>query len=137
MERVAAFHHGSRALQQLTPPPLFVQLHDIQPLGENSKVDFTMWLGPLPVRWVAAHSNIDRLHGFTDTQVQGPFAHWVHRHEFRAIDEETTEILDEIQAEPGEHPFWGLVSWFMWLSLPILFAYRGWAVRRAVEKKPL
>ncbi|MBN2550874.1 MAG: hypothetical protein JXB15_17050 [Anaerolineales bacterium] len=133
LQRVADFHADSRALQRLTPPPVFVQMHFVEPVAENSKAEFTLWIGPLPVRWLAVHSNVHTQHGFTDTQLRGPFKHWVHQHSFRAVDEKTTEILDEIRAEPGDHPLWGLVSRFMWLNLPLMFAYRGWVMRRLIQ----
>ena len=133
LERVAEFHHEAGVLKLLTPPPLFLQFHELQPLGEGSISDFTMWVGPLPIRWVATHSEVDPLHGFTDTQVRGPFERWVHRHSFIKEDDNVTEVVDEIQAQPGRHPFWYLVSWFMRLTLPLLFAYRAWRTRKALE----
>ena len=130
---VAAFHHDSRALKQLTPPPVFVQLHRVEPLGDDSVADFTLWMGPLPVRWVAVHSQVDPMIGFTDRQVRGPFAYWVHKHSFVPQDAGTTDVIDEIQAEFGKG-LWGLLGRFMWLNLPFMFAYRGWVTRRATER---
>ena len=124
---VADFHRSTAALRQLSPPPMIVQFHDIEPMGEGSISDFTLWLGPLPIRWVAVHSDVSDLNGFTDSQQSGPYTSWVHRHTFREIDANTTEVIDEVQAEPGN-----LLSRFMWLNLPILFAYRGWKTRRVV-----
>jgi ligand-binding SRPBCC domain-containing protein len=126
---VAAFHRDSRALRQLTPPPMWVQFHQVDPLAEGSIADFTMWLGPLPVRWTAVHTQVSP-HGFTDTQQRGPFKAWRHRHTFQELNEWTTGIIDEIEAEPGN-----LISRFMWLTLPILFAFRGWRTRRALRKE--
>ena len=132
--KVAAFHHDTRALKRLTPPPVIVQLHEFEPLGENSRADFTLWMGPLPVRWNAVHSAVEPGRGFTDTQIKGPFKSWVHRHSFHPIDESHTEVLDEIQAEPGSHWLWGSVSRFMWLSLPVLFDHRERVTKAALEK---
>lgn len=126
---VTEFHHDSRALRVLTPPPIWVQFHLVEPLTEGSVADFTIWFGPLPVRWTAVHSQVTP-HGFTDTQKRGPFTKWVHRHTFRELGNGRTEIIDEIEAEPGN-----LISRFMWLTLPILFAYRGWRTRRALRLK--
>ena len=131
---VAEFHRDTRALKRLTPPPLLVRFNELQPLAEGSVADFTMWFGPLPIRWVAVHSDVNSTSGFTDTQVAGPFEYWVHRHSFQALDDNSTEIRDEIQAQPSGHPFWGLVSSVMWLNLPILFAYRAWRTRKALER---
>jgi ligand-binding SRPBCC domain-containing protein len=133
LDEVVEFHNNSQGLKKLTPPPIIVQFNRIDPLGENSIADFTMWIGPIPVRWVAIHTNVNRLSGFTDTQTSGPFKYWRHRHSFILIDEKTSEILDEIEAEPGHGIFKRLLSEFMWLNLPILFAYRGWVTRRTLE----
>ena len=46
LEAVAAFHQDTRVLKKLTPPPIFVQLHQVEPLGEGSRSTFTMWFGP-------------------------------------------------------------------------------------------
>lgn len=134
LEKVAEFHQDTRALKLLTPPPVYMQLHSTEPLGENSKADFTLWLGPVPVHWLAVHSQVDPLRGFTDTQARGPFEHWVHRHSFAPVDAATTEITDIIDAEPGNHPFWGPVSRFMWSNLPMLFTHRERVTRRVLEK---
>jgi ligand-binding SRPBCC domain-containing protein len=133
LEQVAEFHRDTRALQQLTPPPLIVRFNEIQPLSEGSIADFTMWLGPLPINWVASHSDVDPLEGFTDTQIDGPFDQWVHRHSFAALEENLTEVKDQIQARPGKGFLKGLISRFMWFNLPILFAYRAWRTKRALE----
>ena len=133
LAQVAAFYHSARALRLLTPPPAFIQFHRLDPLADGAIADFTLWLGPLPVRWLARHSAVTLQTGFTDAQERGPFAHWVHCHTFEALDEHTTAVVDEIEAQPGRHPLWGLVSWLIWLSLPLLFAYRGWRTRRLLN----
>ena len=135
IEAVAEFHRDTRALTQLTPPPLSVSFNELQPLGEGSIADFTLWFGPIPIHWVSSHSNVHPTQGFTDTQISGPFDHWVHQHNFVPIDDNTTEIRDQIQAIPGRGLKWGLVSRFMWLNLPILFAYRARRTKQAVEAK--
>ena len=133
---VAAFHHDARVLPRLTPPPILVQLHRVDPLGEGSIADFTLWFGPLPVRWVALHSQVDPLRGFTDTQQSGPLKFWRHIHSFEAVDAATTRVSDHVQFE--HHP-----GWRGWLSrvlynqpaLAFLFAYRTWVTRRDMLAK--
>lgn len=134
LERVIAFHSDTRALKILTPPPVIVQFHQVQPLGEGSVADFTLWLGPLPVRWVAVHTEFQGGHSFVDIQNSGPFKSWRHRHTFKARSDDRTEIFDEVQAEPSRHILWGLVSRLMWLNLGMLFAYRAWITRRHLER---
>ena len=135
INRVVEFHWDARALRRLTPPPVFVQYHMVQPLKEGSVADFTMWLGPIPVRWIAVHRDVDLEKGFTDSMMKGPFEAWVHQHRFEALGPHRTRIIDSVQAMPGAHPFWGLISKLMWNNLRILFAYRGWRTRRILQKR--
>ena len=91
-----------------------------------------MWLGLLPLRWLARIEGVS-LDGFTDRQLRGPFAAWVHRHSFEAVDEQTTDVVDEINLRLKAHPFWWLVGMGMRLGLPVLFAYRAQKTRRLLE----
>jgi ligand-binding SRPBCC domain-containing protein len=77
---------------------------------------------------VAVHSEVTEQNGFVDTQTQGPFRSWRHHHQFRALDDNTTEVIDEIEAEYGN-----LISRFMWLNLPFLFGYRAWRTKTALK----
>ena len=134
LENVASFHGSMKALKQLTPFPIIVQLKRVEAIGEGSMAAFNIWFGPIPVSWVARHHDYDPIKGFTDTQDEGPFSHWVHQHTFTAINPQTTEVVDDITAKYGHDPFFGLVSRVMWLTLPILFAFRKWETRRQVNK---
>ena len=69
LQAVRDFHGDTSALKRLTPPPTIVQLHDIEPLAEGSISKFTLWFGPLPLRWVAIRVSD---FGFTDIQSEGP-----------------------------------------------------------------
>ncbi|MEZ4832558.1 MAG: hypothetical protein R2873_11265 [Caldilineaceae bacterium] len=89
-----------------------------------------MWMGPLPVRWVAQFEDVAE-DSFVDRQVRGPFAQWVHRHTFVAVDEQITEVQDEVTVQLHEDSrWWQLVGFGMWMGLPVLFAYRAWRTRR-------
>lgn len=131
LEEVAAFHRDARTLKALTPFPLWVQIHEVEPLAENSRAHFTIWLGPIPLHWEAVHTNVNN-RGFTDTQAKGPYQYWVHNHQFISINPETTEVIDEVNAIYGKGLFWGLITRLMWLGMPILFGFRGWRTRKAL-----
>ena len=135
LNAVTDFHHGTRVLKQLTPPPVFVQLRHVEPLGEGSRSSFTLWFGPFPVHWVAVHSNVDRRHGFTDTQAEGPLAAWQHTHRFEAITDRTTRVIDTIEYTypRGAAGLWSRLL-FNPLALRLMFAYRAWATRRGVGR---
>lgn len=132
---VARFHADMHELKRLTPPPIFVHLHKVDPLKNGAIADFTLWMGPLPVRWVARHTDVEPERGFTDTQLKGPFKIWVHKHEFKQVNETSTEIRDTIDAELASHPLWRVVGLLMWVNLPVLFAFRAWVTRRNTQKR--
>ena len=102
---VREFHHDTRALKRLTPPPTLVQLHEVEPLGEGSVSRFTLWVGPLPLRWTAVHRDVSQT-GFTDIQAEGPARRWEHTHRFTAISPQLTEIHEHIEFE-HKSGFWG------------------------------
>ena len=91
VEAVSAFHFQPGILKKLTPPLMIMQVHKFEPLAEGSIGEFTMWMGPIPVRWKAVHSDVSPA-GFTDTQEAGPMKFWKHTHRFKAIDGSTTEV---------------------------------------------
>jgi len=135
LTKVVEFHHDSRILKRLTPFPIIMQVHKFEPLGEGSISDFTLWLGPLPVHWVAVHSNVDFSRGFTDTQQQGPFQVWRHTHTFTPEDENITRMSEHIEYE--HFPGWrGLLSRLVFpkVGLYFTFTYRKIVTRRAVER---
>ena len=135
MAVVADFHAQSASMGAITPPPIVVTVHRAPVrLADGDEMDFTLWLGPLPVHWIAQIEDAGPV-GFTDRQVCGPFAKWIHCHRFVVVDESVTEVLDEIELNLRPHLVWGLVGLGMWLSLPLLFAYRGWKTRRLLEAR--
>lgn len=96
LEVVSAFHEDTRVLKKLTPFPIFAQVHRFEPLGEGSRADFTLWFGPLPVRWQAVHSEVS-ISGFTDTQVSGPLKAWRHTHRFEPLPDGRTQVREHIE----------------------------------------
>jgi ligand-binding SRPBCC domain-containing protein len=134
VEAVSNFHKDTSVLKVLSPPPIYAQIHDFEPLGEGSKADFTLWFGPLPVHWQAVHSDVT-VNGFTDTQVKGPLKRWQHQHRFSAIDEETTLVSEHIEYEhdAGWRGLWSRLL-FSKLGLYMLFTARKIITRRSLAK---
>ncbi len=133
---VAQFHRDTRALRWLTPPPLLVQFHYLEPMAEGSIAEFTLWFGPFPVRWRAVHSQVDLLKGFTDTQVKGPLRFWRHRHSFDALDDQRTRIREDIEYEfPSGMAGWWTRLVYSPFALRLLFTYRGWITRWLLRQR--
>jgi ligand-binding SRPBCC domain-containing protein len=119
----------------ITPPPIVVRVHAAPPiLRSGDRMDFTLWMGPLPLHWIAQFESASNA-GFTDRQLRGPFQQWVHCHGFRAIGGDSTEVRDEVNARLRRHVVWGPVGLAMWAGMPLLFAYRGWKTRRLLQEK--
>jgi ligand-binding SRPBCC domain-containing protein len=136
LAQVADFHTQATSLGAITPPLIPMRLHRApQCLGEGDEMDFTMWMGPLPLRWTARVEDVSPT-GFRDCQVRGPFGQWSHRHIFVPVNKGATEVVDEVTAQLKGHPLWRLVGLAMWLGLPLLFAYRGWRTRQLLEAGP-
>ena len=109
VEIVSQFHGSTDVLKKLSPPPMFVKIHDFGELQDGMIADFTLWLGPIPLHWRALHSNVSES-GFTDTQIEGPLATWAHTHTFSAEypypdpSQRTDRILTSKRAERHFHP---------------------------------
>lgn len=138
LEAVSDFHHDTSVLKRLMPPPVIVQLHQFEPLGEGSRADFTLWFGPLPIHWTAVHSDVS-VNGFTDTQTRGPLRQWVHTHRFSAVDADLTEVHEHLAYEYGSG-LWAIVTRLLFNkpALTLMFTYRKWITRRFAgrEGKP-
>ncbi len=139
VEAVAAFYQDARVLKQLSPPPMLVQLHRVDPLAEGSIVDMTMWLGPIPIHWVADHREVDPARGFLDIQAKGPMKVWRHRHSYGPLGPRLTWVRDEVEFEhyPGGR---GVLTRLLFnpLTLRFLFFYRAqitrWLVKRRAQQ---
>jgi ligand-binding SRPBCC domain-containing protein len=133
LSKVAAFHYQPVSLVAITPPLIRVQLHHAPAdmLG-GGKMDFTLWAGPLPIHWVVNIEEVSES-GFTDRQLSGPFANWVHRHSFIRVDDHTTQVIDQISFQLKNHLLWGMVGLVFTLGFPGLFAYRSWKTCRLLE----
>ena len=88
VENVFGFHEREDALRLLSPA--FPPVRLIRPMGvigksggiePGSRVELR--IGPFP--WVALHSAYEKNRLFEDRQISGPFAKWIHRHEFEAV----------------------------------------------------
>jgi ligand-binding SRPBCC domain-containing protein len=133
LERVNRFHHSSESLKAITPPFFFMSgIQALDQLSEGDEMAFTLWMGPLPVRWETRIENVNSA-GFDDVQISGPFQSWSHAHRFKALENNTTEIIDQIEYRLKKHWFWGLIGSLMAFGLSILFGYRARRTKALLE----
>jgi uncharacterized protein len=98
-------------------------------LDEGAIAVLVMHIGPMKLRWVARHRDFIDLGEddgeFTDDQVSGPFASWVHRHTVRATGPTSCVLEDRIEyAFPLGRLGEILAGWHMRKKLARMFDYR-------------
>ena len=138
-DELMAFHVHPKAFKRLTPPPIFIQVHRNELTSlRNGEVEFTLWFGVIPVRWIARHEAGPIETSFMDRQIKGPLERWEHQHLFQPIEGEPakTELIDRITIEHK-------TGWRGWLTrlfldgLPLrfLFMYRHQRTKWALRNK--
>ncbi len=136
IDALTAFHADPRALARLTMPPAVLQvLRDERESLTSGVITFNLWLGPIPVRWVAEHVPLPAGYGFADRMVAGPMAQWEHWHIFEPSSSGVA-LIDRITYahKPG---LIGALTRLVFDGTPLrlLFTYRHWRTRRALEGK--
>lgn len=118
---VFRFHERQDALQLLTPafPPVRL-ISRTGGIEKGARVVLRVGI----FRWVALHTAYEKNRLFVDEQIQGPFARWVHRHEFKA-DGDQTVLTDRVEYDlPGGLPANLMFGWTVTLGLRNMFAHR-------------
>ena len=82
-----------------------------------------------PLRWIALHTKYEKNRLFMDEQIEGPFASWVHRHEFTPEGESNTLLTDRIEYSLP----WGLPGWLVIPGLANMFTHRHKVTKRLCE----
>lgn len=128
------FHERPDILQLLTPPWQPVQIVRREGgLGIGAISEFRLWLGPIPVQWIAKHIDCVVNHYFVDIQQSGPMAYWQHRHQFTAIGAQT-QLKDSIEfAIPGGNSLEQWMGTWVKSRLSDMFDYRHTITRLHCE----
>ncbi|MFM7365019.1 MAG: SRPBCC family protein [Cuspidothrix sp.] len=135
VEVVWRFHERPDILQILTPPwqPLQVVRRE-GGLEKGAITEFRLFLGLLPLTWLARHSDYEKYRLFTDEQVSGLFELWIHRHEFTE-EAGKTRLTDNITyALPGGNTVELVTGWLIQAQLEAMFRYRHYVTARECEK---
>ncbi|MEH2363692.1 SRPBCC family protein [Nostoc sp.] len=133
-EVVWKFHERSDILQLLNPPWQPVQVVRREGgLNVGAITEFRLFLGPLPLTWLARHTECEKYRLFTDEQISGPFESWVHRHEFEP-ENGKTKLTDAISfSMPGGGTVELVSGWLVQVQLEAMFRYRHYVTKRECE----
>jgi len=98
-----AWHTRPGALERLLPPWDDVRVVSRTGGVENgARVELSVPVGPLRLKWVAEHCDVDPPRAFRDVSLRGPFPRWDHQHRFVPHGEEGCVLVDRVDyACPG------------------------------------
>lgn len=98
LSEVFSFFENPENLALITPPSLGFKILTPSPIlmKHGLKIDYTIRLLGMPVRWTSVISDYQPPASFVDRQERGPYAHWHHTHRFRESPEGTL-VIDEVR----------------------------------------
>jgi uncharacterized protein (TIGR01777 family) len=124
-EEVFRWHARLGAFERLTPPWEPVELVARHGgIEDGALVVLRMGIGPFSHSWVAKHSDYIAGRQFRDTQVSGPFAHWVHTHRFEPDGPAACALEDHIEYTLPLGSIGQVGSTFVRHKLERMFTYR-------------
>jgi ligand-binding SRPBCC domain-containing protein len=130
LEEVFAFFSEAGNLERITPPELSFRIVSPTPvaLRQGARIDYRLSLFGVPFLWRTEITAWNPPHAFEDTQLSGPYAQWIHRHSFRAV-EGGTEMRDEVRWRLPV-PLLGQVAYpLVRLQVGRIFRYRERKIR--------
>jgi len=114
--------------------PTFPALHVLRKTG-GIEVGSSVEIKIGPFLWTALHTAYEKNRLFVDIQIEGPFAKWVHRHEFETVGTDT-RLTDRVEYQlPGGVWMNRLFGWTVQIGLHQMFRERHRTTRRYCEKR--
>ncbi len=97
-DEVFAWHERPGALDRLIPPWQDTRiLERTGGLLDDDRVVLQLKKGPFRFRWVVRHFDYRANRRFCDEQTQGPFAEWVHEHDFLPQEADGCVLRDRVR----------------------------------------
>lgn len=130
--RVAPFFEDPENLARITPPWMHFRITSPRPIvmAAGAKIDYTLRVLGLPLRWRTAITLYEPGVRFVDEQERGPYRVWRHLHEFVPV-EGGTLVRDTVDYEVPLGPLGGLARrLYVARALEEIFDYRQRAVAR-------
>ena len=127
LDEVFAFFADPANLEALTPA--FLHFRILTPpsscMETGSVFEYRLRLFGIPLRWKSRIDAYDPPRSFTDVQLEGPYASWVHLHEFRPVPEGVL-VRDTVRYALGRGPLGAVAhTLFVRRSLGRIFDYRA------------
>lgn len=132
---VFSWHERPGAFERLAPPWMKIKVDSAGGgIGDGAEICLTQKVGPLPVRWRLRHEGFIEGRSFSDRQISGPFANWIHHHTFEPVDDHSCDMTDRIHYElPGGSVSEGMAGSRVHRELERLFRFRHEVTRMDLE----
>lgn len=136
LERVFDFFSRAENLGAITPAELQFRIDTPLPItmAVGTLIDYTIRLHGLPMKWRTRITTWEPPHSFTDEQLRGPYALWVHTHRFRADGPGATVMEDEVRYQLPLGVFGSLALPIVRRQLEGIFAFRRQEVERLLGR---
>jgi len=128
---VFAFHEREDAISILSPAfPSVRMIGMTAGIRPGSRVELRVGI----FSWIALHTAYEKDRLFVDEQIKGPFAKWIHRHEFEDADGKTrlTDCVEYLL--PGGPLSNALFGWMVTAGLNRTFNHRHRVTKQVCEK---
>lgn len=98
LDEVFAFFADAANLQQITPPFLHFRFRTALPIEmrAGARIEYRIALFGVPMRWLTEIAAYEPPRRFVDRQERGPYAVWIHTHEFERVPE-GTRLVDRVE----------------------------------------
>jgi len=128
---VFGFHEREDALSLLAPKfPMVRMVAKTGGIRAGARVELRVGI----FSWVALHTVYEKNVLFVDEQIHGPFARWIHRHEFENAGGKT-RLTDRLEYElPGGSIINRLFGWMVKPGLHRLFHHRHRVTKEFCER---
>jgi len=134
IEEAFAFFSNAANLDAITPPSLDFTILTPLPIDmrEGTLIEYRLRLLGMPIHWLTRIDEWTPGRSFTDTQLRGPYALWVHHHSF-APHSGGTLIRDRVDyALPLPHLTAPVHALFVRPTIERIFAYRRGIIERVL-----
>lgn len=134
IEELFDFHTDTNNLPKISPafPKVTILEIDDPPLREGSAVKIRLLLPLFPVDWHVRIGTLRRSELIVDVQEKGPFAYWVHEHQFKEVDG-GVEMTDLVRFTPPFGILGTLALPFIRVQLKSMFTHRHKKTKNVFE----
>ena len=133
-ERVFPFFADAGNLARITPAEMGFEILSPRPVAMQAGVliDYRIRVWGAPLRWRTIISRWEPPWEFTDEQLRGPYAQWIHRHRFTDTPDGGTLMEDEVRFKLPFGPLGAIAMPLIRWQLRRIFEFRRRAITTAL-----